>query len=450
MKGFPSLTIFCVLAACGDSPAERPDAGNPPDPVPDAGKPEPDAPDAPPAPFVLTIETTRAPALVAFREETSATWQALPVDGKTSFEVRPTGPYRVVVVCESTRTVSAVQYARVPADGARLSHPCGAGAARPFFVRGEVEEPGMAWFEGGGFGTAVAPWKFELAAAAGPGDFALAFGDFAAPQRLLLQRGLMVAADVDLGVIAAGRGEPLVPVSFTPTNEIAADETMVQQSLLYTGDQPIFLYDGFNSVTSGWDTGIAPADLLRPSDHQTVTLYADVAGTGDFNHSSYRSVGLDYHAGDPTRVTLPAALAPITFEGAADRVTTTLPALPAATEVSLWVFAFSDDFKRFWSQETRLSPAFVEAVHPTTVAHDLGEVPGFQPAWHVDPALAGSRGLDAYRSSSDYAYLSAGASEDLLAATPELRAHRARAIPAQVLASVGPRAVGAKRALRHR
>jgi hypothetical protein len=444
MKGFTSLTIVLVLAACGNDPAEMP--GGPPDAPtqPDAGKPEPDAP----APFVLTIKTTRAPALVAFREETSATWQALPVDGKSSFEVRPTGPYRVAVVCESSRSVAAVQYARTPADGALLTHTCGS-APRPFFVRGEVEEPGMAWFEGGGFGTQPGPWKFELSARAGAGDFALALGDFSAPDRLVLQRDVAVTADVDLGVFEAGRGEPLVPVAFTPTNA-TADETLVQQSLLYTTDDPIFLYDGFASIESGWNTGVAPAGLLRAGDHQQVTLYADVPPTGDLNHSSYRSVALDFHAGDATRVTLPDALGPITFEGAADRVTAGLPALPAATEVSLWAYSFSDDFKHFWSQETRLSPAFVEAVHPTTVVHDLAELPGFLPAWHIDPALEVVRGLDAYQSTSTFGYTSAGASEDLVPATPALRAHRGRALSAPELASFGPRAVGANRALRRR
>jgi hypothetical protein len=123
-----------------------------------------DASPAGPPGSIVTLETGDPPALIAFRDE-GADWRSLAVAATTTFELEVTGPYEVVVVCESAdrRLVAARKYARTLDDERTIDHLCGT-APFPFTVRGQMAESGQVWFGGAGRGRFAVDsvWDFTL------------------------------------------------------------------------------------------------------------------------------------------------------------------------------------------------------------------------------------------------------------------------------------------------
>src|ERR1041385_7783652 len=123
----------------------------------------------------ITIETTNPPALVAFRNESSAQWQSLATTGTSTFHVDATGPYRVVIACSASIIGNTTgEIARTPDDDPEVRYTC---QDQPFRVTGQMTQPGAVAV---GPTTAInagtsAPWTFNLPVAAGSFAIVLLF-----------------------------------------------------------------------------------------------------------------------------------------------------------------------------------------------------------------------------------------------------------------------------------
>jgi hypothetical protein len=377
MTHWRSVVLSVGVVACGDGGggAVVPDA--PVADASDAPAPEPPdaAPDAPPAPGTVTIQTIAEPALVAFRDDGSASWQSFPVAGKTAFEIHPTGPYRVVVVCRTPRSANASMFGRVLEDGATIERACGE-PTLPLTVRGSLAATGSVTLGEASAMSSTAPWMFELALAAGIYDLAILVGDPFDPARIAMRRDVHVAADLDLGALDPTGAEPLSSVSFTATNR-ADGEVLTHYTSFDSGQGAFnsFVHDG------SWTARFVPPHVLRPTDQQAIELGAY---TLDGAHRSlYRGVGRAYHDGDPTEVTLPAAGAPVEFQVDGERLSVALPAMPAAAEATLATQTQVSGADRFRVQTTQLSSKFVHATGATSIVVDFTGVPGFLTDWKL-------------------------------------------------------------------
>lgn len=393
----------------------------------------------PKEPDAVTVNTVQSPDLVAFREDSSATWQTLPVAGKTTFEVPISGPYRLVIVCTNRSVIGATQYARTPADGPELEHECGA-ADRPFFVRGTFNEPGFVTVGDVGHGQSGDAWDFALPVAAGTYDVGMLFGPFEAPDHIALRRDLAVTADVTLPAADSAQAVAMDELTFTATNP-GAKEALTLFSSLETAHMTMALRDTNALPGAGWTTALPPASVLQAGDRMRVTLTATSEPEGETRRQATRGVARDLHAGDATAVTLPDALGAVAFEVSADHFGAPLAGLPAGTDVTVWQASFTERFEQFWAHETRVSRHFLDETGAATAAVDFRDVPGFQDAWRIDPAREVQRGLDASTKTSARESVFAGVSEDLRPG-----ALRARPSAAQ-LRGVSP---GAAAALRRR
>ena len=419
MRLFANITLVaCVGMGCGTTDREPPDdpdqPGNPDQPG-DPGDPQG------PAPTIVTIQTRR-PALVAFREETSTAWRPLDITGATSFEIAVTGPYRVAIACEADTSdafVVVTQYAQTPADGLVIEHDCGASRDGSFVATGQMLQPGEVFLGGFGQGDSAAPWTFELPVAAGTDDLVMLFGDFARFDRIAIRRGVEITGDVDFGALDAEQehAEALVPVSFTADNR-DPDEVLSQDSWFNSGTTQAFLdFSPFSDPT--WDTVLVPESLLRATDVQRVSLSASLETTvGDISRTVRRTIGRAVRIGDPTRVTLPERLGPVTFERTDDRLAATWSSVPEHASMSMWRESFSDDFSQIWVHEILLSPAFVAAVGTHNAVLDFSDVPGFKPAWRIDPRNLQTYGLQASSGSTAGELTSTDVTEQIQAAQP--------------------------------
>ncbi|MEO7732922.1 MAG: hypothetical protein ABIY55_18300 [Kofleriaceae bacterium] len=323
----------------------------------------------------MTIQTIAEPALVAFRDDSNPTWQALPVAGKTTFEVHPTGPYRVVVVCRTPRSANATQYGRVLEDGATLEHACGA-LTRPLTAHGSLAETGRISLGESEAMSSTAPWTFDLAVSPGTYDLAILLGDPFEPDRIALRRDVHVAADLDLGTLDPAGAQALAAVTFTPTNKTDS-EVLTHYNYFYNGQSAFdsFVHDGT------WAAKFVPTSLLRPTDQQGIELGAYTLDGA--RRSIYRGIGRAYHDGESTEVTLPAAGAPVSFEVAGDRLSVALPAMPTAADAALATQTQVKGNDAFRVQTTRLSSKFVHATGATSIAVDFTDVPGFLAEWKL-------------------------------------------------------------------
>ena len=416
LRGF--ALSYVVVVACGGrggavAPDGAPDAADGKPEVPDAAPDAPDgkaetpdaAPDAMPTVATVTLQTVAEPVLVAFRDESSTTWQVLSVAGTTTFEIHPTGPYRLVVVCRTPRSVNATQYGLVLEDGTMFEHACGA-PTRPLTARGSLAESGLVSFGGNQALSSAAPWTFELAVSPGTYDLVTLLGDPFDPDRIALRRDVAMTADLDLGAVDLTGAEPLAVVSFTPTNKL--DGEIVTHYTYFDSGQGAF----YSFVQSGsWAAKFVPASLLRTTDHQGIELGAYTLDGP--RRSIYRGIGRAYHAGDPTEVTLPAAIAPVSFEVAGNRLSVALPAMPSDADAELATQTQVKGDDAFRVQSTRLSSQFMHATGTTSVVVDFTHVPGFLAEWMLADTGLRIRSFDASVQTSPYDRTLTGVSETL-------------------------------------
>lgn len=343
----------------------------------DEGEPPPDET------MTVTIATATGapPALVAFRDEDDTAWQAVTAGSDGTFQVKPAGPYRVVIACEGAGSlgvrVDIKQYARTLEDGLSIEHAC-APASYPFHVRGQIAQSGVAYlgeFNRAGF---TPPWSFDFPAASGTFDLVMRTGE-----RIALRRDLAVTGDVNLGSIDVSQENPadLVKVTFMVSGQ-QQGELINASSYLDTGTTNATLQDPM-SGSGGWTTALAPESVLRTTDRQTAQFFASRLNVGPKLQNYYRFVERDVRVGGPTAVTLPEPLGPVTFEKVDDRLTATGSTLPEHDEISLgWGSITMSGTK---DHAIALSRHFLDATGEASISLELRDIPGFKDEWRHAP-----------------------------------------------------------------
>jgi hypothetical protein len=384
----------------------------------------------PPEPVLVTIKTGEPPALLAFRDQASSTWQAVATAGVSTFEVNVRGRYEVLIVCENVAPWPSVivrQHARTPADQPLIRQQCnsisdpddGDGPVpdpEPFVVRGTMVQPGLlALGTSSDFGG-----SFELPTAAGSFDLIMfSEGPSGSYEQLAIRRGIAVAGDTDLGSIdLAQEGvQPLVRTPLSATN-LEPGETLGSMVMFQTSSS------GIGLGQSGPGMLLAPQGILQATDQQWAEISGYQSSSGEINRARIRTVTREVHTGEPATVTLPESFGPVTFKMTADLLVATWSALPEHDRLWLGSSTSEDDFELHHSLV--LSPAFIEATGATSATLDLRDVPGFKSAWRHYLAHAWHRELSAgrYTSMTDSAASSVIESVEPMSAA---RASRARA-----------------------
>jgi hypothetical protein len=361
----------------------------------------------------VMIQTGQPPALVAFRDEASTEWQTLDISGTSTFEVAATGPYRVVVACESVGDwpeLWITQYARTPADEPRIEHDC-TSIRGPFVARGQMVQPGDVSLGNFGFAGTASNWSFEIPAAAGSFDLVTLFGNATIGfDRIGIRRDVQVAGNMQLGSIdlAKESTQALVATPFTAPN-LQPDESLSAATLLFAGNTIALLHRTFPQNRSEWTTKLAPDTMLRATDRQNVRIYALEASSGAVGQSRSRGVSRDVHVGDPTSIALPEPLGPVTFVATTNRLAATWSTVPEHDDLWLERTSFLDGSRNF--QEITLSRAFVDATGATSVTLDFSDVPGFKREWRHEPTLTQSYSFTASRGATLYDRVYARVSE---------------------------------------
>jgi len=380
-----TLAVASLAAGCGSSDNRN---------APDGGSPLPGA--------VVTVHTGVPPALLAIRDEASLDWRLLTPSTASTFDiVMPSGPYRIAVVCAAADRdgVAVTEYARTPEDDATLVNVCD--PATPFDVTGTVAQSGSIAFAGNGEGAAGATnWFFDFQVSPGTFDLVLLPGDFSvAYDGIAIRRDIAITGDLDLGVIDLTKGmQPLVPMRVTGIT-VAAGDVLRSSTLLEAGGAFVVLGRPAFDQSPGpkeWNAALAPAGVLRATDHQYLSVGANRPST-DGSSSSFRSIRREVHLGDPAEVTLPDPFDSVAFEMSPDRLTATWSKLPGESAVSLTRTEFSDDFSSDTSYELELTARFIAATGATTATLEVTDLPGFKAAWLLDPTVLQDRDFTATR-----------------------------------------------------
>jgi hypothetical protein len=359
-----------------------------------------------PSAGVVTIQTTEPPALIAYRDEASATWELLePVEVGT-YEVRPVGPYRVVVACENRGDIPSVvvsEYARTPQDEPLIEQRCRSNP-EPFVVRGTMLQEGGMGLGNRFSSTASASWSFEYGAAARTYDLVMVGGSLAAGfDRVAIRRDLAITGNLELGTIDLDQeaAQAVARASFTASN-LEQGETRSSVTVFRTGSSFAVLQG------AGWDVRLVPEGLLRATDEQRVQLTAR-ASAGTFSRS--RTVFRDFRAGDPTAVTLPEELGTVTFEMTADRLAATWSVLPEYDELALVRSSFTINPLRSTTHRLVLTPSFSDLEGTAKGELDLSRLPGWRSEWRLDPATPQTRSMTAFRGADPDPVVSSAISE---------------------------------------
>lgn len=359
----------------------------------------------------VTVRTGAPPALIAFRDEASAAWTTPTPTSPGVFEIEVTGPYRVVVACESSgRFTRLTQYARAQADEHLIEHSCGP-RMYPFNVHGQMLQEGVVFLGGFGVGESPAPWTFDLSAAAGTFDFIMLFGSLTTgSDQVAIRRDLTVAGDLDLGTIdvANEHAQALIPARFTAPNvdpaESLGSRVFVQIGHTFA-DEDVF-------DQPAWDVRLFPDAAFRAGDTQEVDLMTTLTTSSTPVQQRFRNISHQVHSGGPTSLTLMDPVGAIAFERTDDRLVATWASLPAYDELDVWRESFSTDFSRIILHESLVTRAFVEVAGAANLALDFTDVPGFRPEWRHDPTFSQVFGFDASARTSRDDIASSGVSED--------------------------------------
>ena len=352
----------------------------------------------------------------------------MPSTGVNTFEISVSGPYRVVVACEGTFSTSIVEHARTAADGALLTHPCS--RPHPFVVRGQMQQPGEVFLGDFGFGASMSVWDFALPADSGTFDLVLLGGDLTTGlDRIAIRRDLEITGDIDLGSIDISRESvrALVPTTFTAPNVLSSESRSVSVDV-QAGATFASIDNSVLRSESRWTARLVPDGVLRPTDHQTVTLGAYIdTDDGTVRKISSRSVSQDVRVGGSTSMRLPEPLGPVTFAMTADRLTATWSSLPDHDEVSLSRLSLRRGTVQLLVHELRASADFLEVIGATSVVLDLSDIPGLKSEWRHDPAAEPLRSLDVGHGTlnsgafSEVSEVSESPSSDLPAGVREMR-----------------------------
>lgn len=358
----------------------------------------------------ITIETTNPPALVVFRNESSAQWQSLAVMGTHTFKVTATGPYRVVVACSSALAGTTIgEIARTPDDDPVIRYTC---QNSPFRVTGQMQQVGSLAVGGT---TAInastsAPWTFDLPVGAGSFDIVMMFRDPAGGPRIAIRRDVAISGDTDLGVIDATseNAQAMVPTSFMASGLDSAEVRSVFVTL-YTSSTTAIL--SLSGAASTWDGALVPDASLRSTDRQNAVLNAGLT-TGSLRR--FRSVSRDVHVGAVPSLALPAPIGAVQFDMTADRLAATLPAGTDYDQLVLVRQGQPVGRQQLFGQTAVFSRSFIDDTGGTGAVLDLSGIPGYQSDWRLDPAFAQSRQAAVTRGTSTADLTTSGMSQSNL------------------------------------
>jgi hypothetical protein len=355
----------------------------------------------------ITIETTHPPALVAFRNESSAQWQSLATMGTSTFKVTATGPYRVVVACSSPTVGTTIgEIARTPDDDPVVRYSCQDNQLR---VTGQMQQLGSLAI---GATTAInastnAPWTFDLPVSAGSFDIVMLFRDPAGAPRIAIRRDVAISGDTDLGVIDATseNAQAMVPTSFTASGLDSGEVRSVFVTLYTSSTTAILSLIGAGNT---WDAALVPDANLRSTDRQNAVLSAGlVAGS----QRRFRSVSRDVRVGDVPSLALPAPLGLVQFDMTADRLAATLP---AGTDYDQLVLVRQGQLvgrQGLFAHTAVFSRSFIDDTGGTSAVLELDGVPGYQSEWRLDPAFPQTRQVAVTRGTSTADLTTSGMSQ---------------------------------------
>lgn len=355
----------------------------------------------------ITIETTDPPALVAFRNESTAQWQSLPTLGTSTFHVNASGPYRVVVACSSPTVGATIgEIARTPDDDPVVRYSC---QGNQFRVTGQMQQLGSVAV---GATTAInastnAPWMFDLPVAAGSFDIVMLFRDPAGAPRIAIRRDVAISGDTDLGVIdaTAENAQAMVPTSFTATGLDPGDVRSVFVALYTSSTTAILSLIG---AANTWDAALVPDASLRSTDRQNAVLSA---GLTSGSQRRFRSVSRDVRIGDVPSLALPPPLGPVQFDMTADRLAATLPAGTSYDQLVLVRQGQPVGRQGLFAQTAVFSRSFIDDTGGTGAVLELDGLPGYQSDWRLDPAFPQTRQAAVTRGTSTADLTTSGMSQ---------------------------------------
>lgn len=349
----------------------------------------PDAsPDAPPDASAQTVTLRLAlPAqlpnltLIAFRDGLDAPWQMPTVTGAGSYEIAVHGPYTVENVCAVPGSALTLEQSRtlddpreltllclnsVTAPAPALSHVTGSMGSRGVISVGfqQVVTPD------GQFDVQVPDGTYDVIARTQPLDNT---GD-----QVVIRRNLVVSGNtvVTPDINFAAEGTATMLVHPTVTNQISGEAvSMVDQIITPTASSAV-------NSTSAADVRVVPDAALGPHDTQSIVLVA-------VTQLSQRVITRSYTAATSVAFTLPPAMA-VQYATTGGRSTVTWTTLPPFDGLGFEIFQSDmNSAGRSTSHTLELSASYVAAVGATSAAFDT-DLPGFEPGWRFDPAIAWS------------------------------------------------------------
>lgn len=341
---------------------------------------------------VVTISGNGPLDLLAFRHEDESDWQAIPTAGNTQFEITVHGPYIVVwgceVVDEFLTEVRVCALARTLTDDPLIAYSS-CSPLRPHRVTGALDEPGRISFAGRGSRVFQPGGSFAFDVRPGIADLAIMRGSVGSGiEALAVRRDIPVTGDIDFGTISleAENLRPMRKILFTLTNALPDDELSSIAVLTLRGTSLTMITQPDEPPL---ELTVAPPEVLRASDRHNIFLIANQPRSSlppfrGFN----RTVIAVMPAGQPAPISfeLPPLLPDVAFVRTPTAITASYPPLPPHRQVFISRFAESDDFSVFIDQTLEATRAFVQTA-PGAISLDLGDIPGFPPAWQIEPTM---------------------------------------------------------------
>lgn len=342
----------------------------------------------------VTIATTAAPALIAFRDGVDAPWQTPVAADVGRYEIEVHGPYTVEDVCTYANYVTILEIARTPDDPRDLEMMCFAEPAPLSHVTGTMVQRGLVCLGPTcADANALANWQFDLATGDGTFDL-LARTDFldGSGDRIVIRRDLAVAGPTTVTPIdAVKEGALLVVLPLTVTN-LQPDEMLDLSTHLATRSTPgVIIGDGDLPGA----VRVAPDAILLPTDTQRVIV---AAVKSDPDSLSYQSVERTLVPGGSTVFTLPPVFDSVQFTVAKDRLLATWSTLPAYDTLRL----YASNFDGTIYHQVELSAGYVAATGITGATLDT-DIPGYASAWHIDFTKQHTRGATVIKDGAELA-----------------------------------------------
>jgi hypothetical protein len=324
----------------------------------------------------VTIATTTAPALIAFRDGVDAPWQTPVAADVGRYEIEVHGPYTVEDVCADANSVVILELARTPDDPRDLKMMCSAGPPPLSHVTGTMVQRGDVSLGTAFAYGALANWPFDLAIGDGTFDL-MARTSFlgGSGDRIVIRRDLAVAGPTTVTppIDAVKEGVLLVALPLTVTN-LLPDEMVKLGAGLTTRSTLGATY--FDESLPG-AVRVAPDAILLPTDTQRVKVRAN----GDPDPRFGRSVERTLVPGGSTVFTLPPAFDSLHFAVVNDQLVATWSTVPAYDWLTLEAGRFdgTSSIEHF----VEISAGYVAATGIASAVFDT-DPPGYASAWHID------------------------------------------------------------------